>query len=136
MPISFPYKHLRGTDDAINSWVHIVTKYLENPRAYAWLLFVDFSSAYNSHSLKKKQKKKHCSRWMSSHLLLRGSAHFFPIVVSRSGWKGRCLNLWLSALAPHRGMSVLQFCSHHTLMNANAVLLIITWLSSLIIQLF
>ncbi len=28
--------------------MHLVTKHLENPRAYAKLLFVDFSSAFNT----------------------------------------------------------------------------------------
>lgn len=47
-PYQFAYRHHRGTDDAINSIVHMVTKHLENPKAYARLLFVDFSSAFNT----------------------------------------------------------------------------------------
>lgn len=42
------YKHRRGNDDAIISQVHLVTKHLETPRGYARLLFVDFSSAFNT----------------------------------------------------------------------------------------
>lgn len=39
-PYQFAYTHQRGTDDAINSIVHLVTKHLENPKAYARLLLV------------------------------------------------------------------------------------------------
>lgn len=42
------YRHHRDTDDAISSIVHMVIKHLENPKAYARLLFVDFSSAFNT----------------------------------------------------------------------------------------
>ena len=47
-PYQFAYRHHRGTDDVITSIVHMVTKHLENPRAYARLLFIDFSSACNT----------------------------------------------------------------------------------------
>ncbi len=47
-PYQFAYKRQRGTDDVINGLVHLVIKHLENPRAYAKLLFVDFSLAFNT----------------------------------------------------------------------------------------
>ncbi|KAF7645306.1 hypothetical protein LDENG_00206710 [Lucifuga dentata] len=46
-PLQFAYRQGRGTDDAINSIVHLVLKHLEDPRAYARMLFIDFSSAFN-----------------------------------------------------------------------------------------
>ena len=47
-PFQFAYKQGRGTDDALNRITHLVTKHLEDPKAYVRLLFVDFSSAFNS----------------------------------------------------------------------------------------
>ena len=44
----FTYKDKRGTDDAVNTLVHLVLKHLEQPKAYTRLLFVDFSSAFNT----------------------------------------------------------------------------------------
>lgn len=44
----FAYKERRGTVDAVNTVVHLILQHLENPNAYARLLFVDFSSAFNT----------------------------------------------------------------------------------------
>lgn len=44
----FAYIQQRGTDDATNSIEHLVTKHLENLRAYARILLLDFSSAFNN----------------------------------------------------------------------------------------
>ncbi len=44
----FAYKQNRGTEDAALSIVHLVSKHLENTKAYARILFVDFSSAFNT----------------------------------------------------------------------------------------
>ncbi len=50
------YKSNRGTDDAVLTLLNTVTKHLTNPKGYARILFVDFSSAFNS---------------MKTHLLLK-----------------------------------------------------------------
>jgi len=58
-PFQFAYRQGRGTDDAISSISHLVRKHLEDPRAYAHILFVDFSSAFNTiqpHMLIQKLK--------------------------------------------------------------------------------
>ncbi|KAF7646764.1 hypothetical protein LDENG_00182510, partial [Lucifuga dentata] len=44
-PLQFAYRQRRSTGDAINSTVHLVLKHLEDPRVYARMLFIDFSSA-------------------------------------------------------------------------------------------
>ncbi|XDV21520.1 hypothetical protein PO909_026611 [Leuciscus waleckii] len=49
----------RSTEDAVNTVTYFITKHLENPKAYARLLFVDFSSAFNTvqpHRLIQKLK--------------------------------------------------------------------------------
>lgn len=47
-PLQFAYRQGRGTEDAINSIMHLILKHLESPKAYARLLFIDFSSAFNT----------------------------------------------------------------------------------------
>lgn len=47
-PLQFAYRQGRSTDDAINSITHLTLKHLENPKAYARLLFIDFSYAFNT----------------------------------------------------------------------------------------
>ena len=41
-PFQVAYKDKRGTDDAVNTLVHLVLKHLEQQKAYACGLFVDF----------------------------------------------------------------------------------------------
>ncbi len=47
-PFQFAYRQGRGTDDAIHGITHLTLKHLENPKAYARLLFIDFSSTFNT----------------------------------------------------------------------------------------
>ncbi len=47
-PYQFAYRQGRGTDDAINSITHFTVEHLECPNAYAWILFIGFSSAFNT----------------------------------------------------------------------------------------
>lgn len=52
-PLQFAYRQGggtedRGTEDAIDSIMHLILKHLESPKAYARLLFIDFSSAFNT----------------------------------------------------------------------------------------
>ena len=46
-PLQYSYRQ-RGTDDAINSIIHLIITHLEETKAHARLLFVDFSSAFNT----------------------------------------------------------------------------------------
>ena len=47
-PYQFAYAKNRGTSDAISTLTHRVLKHLEDAKTYARLLFVDFSSAFNT----------------------------------------------------------------------------------------
>ncbi|KAL8566693.1 hypothetical protein ACOMHN_050342 [Nucella lapillus] len=47
-PLQFAYSPNRSTEDAINTVVHTVLHHLERPGTYARLLFLDFSSAFNT----------------------------------------------------------------------------------------
>lgn len=47
-PLQYAYRQGRGTVDAIASVSHLVSKHLEDPKAYARILFADFSSAFDT----------------------------------------------------------------------------------------
>jgi hypothetical protein len=44
----FAYREKRGTDDAIITLLHYLTQHLDKPRSYARVLYIDFSSAFNT----------------------------------------------------------------------------------------
>lgn len=47
-PWQFAYKRGRSAEDAVGSIIHLVSKHLEDSKEYAHLLFIDFSSAFNT----------------------------------------------------------------------------------------
>ncbi|KAF7641039.1 hypothetical protein LDENG_00298310 [Lucifuga dentata] len=47
-PYQFAYKNNRNTSDALNIVSHLILKHLENRTSYVRLLFIDFSSAFNT----------------------------------------------------------------------------------------
>ncbi len=47
-PLQFAYRPNRSTDDAISSTLHLALTHLENKDCYVRMLFIDFSSAFNT----------------------------------------------------------------------------------------
>ncbi len=47
-PLRFAYRANRSVDDAVNMGLHYVLQYLDRPGAYVRILFVDFSSDFNT----------------------------------------------------------------------------------------
>ncbi|MCJ8749343.1 hypothetical protein PDJAM_G00175160 [Pangasius djambal] len=47
-PLQFAYRANRSVDDAVNMRLHYILQHLDKPGAYARILFVDFSSAFNT----------------------------------------------------------------------------------------
>ncbi len=47
-PLQFAYRPNRSTDDAISSTLYLALTYLENKDSYVRMLFIDFSSAFNT----------------------------------------------------------------------------------------
>jgi hypothetical protein len=47
-PLQFAYARNRSTDDAILTLLHTILEHLEKPSTYARVLFIDFSSAFNT----------------------------------------------------------------------------------------
>ncbi|KAM9783540.1 uncharacterized protein ACBT44_021097 [Syngnathus typhle] len=47
-PLQFAYRANRSVDDVVNMGLHYILHHLDTPGTYARILFVDFSSAYNT----------------------------------------------------------------------------------------
>ncbi|KAI2648571.1 putative RNA-directed DNA polymerase from transposon BS [Labeo rohita] len=47
-PLQFAYRANRSVDDAVNMGLHYILQHLDKPGTYARILFVDFSSAFNT----------------------------------------------------------------------------------------
>ena len=47
-PLQFPYRENRCTDEAVALALHFVMQHLEAPDRYARILFVDYSSVFNT----------------------------------------------------------------------------------------
>ena len=47
-PLQFSYRANRSADDAVNMGLQYILHHLDYPRTYARILFVDFSSAFNT----------------------------------------------------------------------------------------
>lgn len=47
-PLQFAYRNKRGIEDAVATLLHLVFQHLEKPKTFVKLLFIDFSSAFNT----------------------------------------------------------------------------------------
>ncbi|KAK3531919.1 hypothetical protein QTP70_034420, partial [Hemibagrus guttatus] len=47
-PLQFAYRTNRSVDNAVNMALHFILQHLDSPGSYARILFVDFSSAFNT----------------------------------------------------------------------------------------
>ena len=47
-PFQFAYKASRGVEDASLSLLNMITQHLQKAKSYVRILFVDFSSAFNT----------------------------------------------------------------------------------------
>src|SRR4029434_2192970 len=56
-PLQFAYRANRSVDDAVNMALHFILQHLDSAGTYARLLFVDFSSAFNTIILALLQDK-------------------------------------------------------------------------------
>ena len=89
-PCQFAYKDNHDTDDAINTLWHLI---LKHPKAYAWVPFVEFSSALNT---------------IQPNVLLEKKVPFF---FDRSS---PILCLWPQIQVFPTDTSVLHYCTHST----------------------
>ena len=47
-PMQFAYRANRSVDDAVNMALHFILQHLDSAETYARILFVDYSSAFNT----------------------------------------------------------------------------------------
>ncbi len=47
-PLQFAYRANRSVDDAVNMGLHFILQHLDRPGTYVRILFVDFSSTFNT----------------------------------------------------------------------------------------
>ena len=90
--MQFAYKENRCVDDAVTTLLEIVCFHLEKPRAYSRVLFVDFSSAFNTiqpHVMIRKLLDMNVNgniiRWIYSYLTAR------PQYVKLNGVMSKCI---------------------------------------------
>ena len=77
-PLQFAYRARRGVEDACITLLNNIYKHLENPESYVRILFVDFSSAFNTiqpHLLMEKLMKMRVNssliKWLECFLVNR-----------------------------------------------------------------
>ena len=71
-PFQFAYQQGKSVEDAILTFTTSIYKHLETPKAYARVLFVDFSSAFNTilpHLLVSKLIDMKCNSFLISWIL-------------------------------------------------------------------
>ena len=93
-PLQFAYSEDLGVDDAVLSMSHVLYSHLDNLKSYARILFVDFSSAFNTiqpHVLMKKLMNMNVNSnlivWINEFLTNR------PQYVKFNGVKSEILTL-------------------------------------------
>ncbi|KAL6107434.1 uncharacterized protein ACO6RY_11070 [Pungitius sinensis] len=67
-PLQFAYRANRSVDDAVNMALHFILQHLDSPGTYARILFVDFSSAFNTiipSLLQDKLSQLQCTDFLS-----------------------------------------------------------------------
>ncbi len=79
-PLQFAYRANRSVDDAVNMGLHYVLQHLDRPGTYLRILFVDFSSAFNTNipnrllpKLTQLSVPTSVCQWINSFLLRCGS---------------------------------------------------------------
>ncbi len=105
-PLQFAYRANRSVDDAVNMGLHYILQHLERPGTFVRILFVDFSSAFNTiipdtlqNKLTQLSVPTSVCQWITSFLrdrqqLVRlGNSHPAPV---RS-----VLELLRAAFSPH-----------------------------------
>ena len=73
-PHQFAYRARRGTEDAVASLLHPLLQHLESPGTFASILFIDFSSAFNT--IQRHQMIKKLCQLNISPLLIRWVHNF------------------------------------------------------------
>ncbi|KAK3573263.1 hypothetical protein QTP86_019238, partial [Hemibagrus guttatus] len=74
-PLQFVYRPNRFTDDAITTTLHLALTYLDNKDSYVRMLFIDFSSAFNT-IIPQHLQHHHTEHWSPSGLCAQPTARW------------------------------------------------------------
>ena len=114
-PYQFAYSDGRGTDDALTSTTDFILKHLENPSVYARLMFMDFSSAFNTilpQIMLKKLKQMDVNPY-----LIRRYHSFLTERQQQVKVNSTLSDTQVIAQGPHKAALALLFSSHSTQMS-------------------
>ncbi len=132
----FAYRANRSTDDAINTVLHIALNHLEHPGTYVRMLFVDFTSAFNTIIPSRMVTKllnlaisDHICLWIKDFLTDRtqtvrlGNHHSSTLTLSTGAPQGCMLNPLLYSLythdctPTHSSNSIIKFANNTTVVG-------------------
>ena len=129
-PLQFAYRANRSTDDAVSTALHLTLSHLEKENTYARLLFIDFSSAFNTiipqqlvEKLRLLNVDSGTCTWILNFLSQRqqrvrvGSQTSRTITVSTGSPQGCVLSPLLFSLLTHDCTA--KFISNHILKFAD-----------------
>lgn len=117
-PLQFAYKHHRGVDVAVLTLLHGAYTHLDKPKSLIRLLFVDFSTAFNTvqpHLMGCKLLKMD----VNPHLILL-TLSFLTDRKQRVGVKGHLSSSRLFSPEPHKDLSSHLSCTLCTPTTAEA----------------
>ncbi len=109
-PLQFPYRANKYVDDAVNMGLHYILQHLDRPGTYVRILFVDFSSAFNSiipdtlqNKLTQLSVPTSICQWINSS---RGWGNTHPAPVRSA------LELLRAAFSPHCSSPCIRMTAH------------------------
>ncbi|KAK3533182.1 hypothetical protein QTP70_013011 [Hemibagrus guttatus] len=126
-PLQFAYRANRYADDAVNMARHFILQHLDSPGSYARILFVDFSSAFNTivpALLRDKLFQLNVPDSMCICILVRLGTHVSDLQhTSTASPQGCVLSLLLFSLytngctSGHQSVKLLKFADDTTLIG-------------------
>uniref|UniRef100_A0A8C5N999 Reverse transcriptase domain-containing protein n=1 Tax=Gouania willdenowi TaxID=441366 RepID=A0A8C5N999_GOUWI len=135
-PLQFAYRSNRSVDDAVNLALHFILQHLDSPGSYARILFVDFSSAFNTiipallqDKLSQLNVPDSTCRWITDFLSDRkqhvklGKTISAPRTISTGSPQGCVLSPLLFSLytnsctSSHQSVKLLKFADDTTIIG-------------------
>ena len=135
-PLQFAYRANRSADDAVNLALHFILQHLDSPGTYARILFVDFSSAFNTILPGLLQDKLYqlnvpdsLCRWITDFLTDRrqhvrlGTTVSDTRTINTGSPQGCVLSPWLFSLytncctSSHQSVKLIKFADDTTLIG-------------------
>ncbi|TWW65141.1 hypothetical protein D4764_21G0000410 [Takifugu flavidus] len=124
-PLQFAYRANRSVDDAVNLALHSILQHLDSPATYARILFVDFSSAFNTIRPALLQVKLWITHFLTDRrqYVWLGKTVSDSITISTGSPQGCVLSPLLFSLytncctSSHQSVKVIKFAEDTTLIG-------------------